>query len=61
MRAQWDLIGNFREVTKRMSNSPSATFMCNTCLKGKSILGRRKIGMIGRRTLYACAMCQTGK
>lgn len=61
MRVQWDLIGNFPETTKRMANSPSQTFKCCRCNLGKSILGRRKVGMIGRRALYACAMCVSEK
>lgn len=52
-----DALMSYRDTTARMSNSPGSTFKCCRCQKGKLILGRRKVGMIGRRTLYACASC----
>lgn len=57
MRVEWDKVGLYRETTKRMSNSPSSTFLCCRCNLGKSITGRRKVGMLGRKTLWACAAC----
>jgi len=57
MRVEHDKIGPYREVTNRLANSPRETFMCATCKQGKSILGRRKVGMAGRRTLWCCAAC----
>jgi len=58
MRVEPDKTLLYRESTNRMGNVPSQTFLCCRCKLGKSILGRRKVGMIGRRTLYACPACQ---
>jgi len=50
-------IASYRDTTMRMTNAPTMTFLCSICHKGKSIAGRRKVGMLGRKTLWACVAC----
>ena len=60
-RAIYDSVGEYRERTRRMSNSPSSTFSCGFCKQFCSILGRRLVAQDGNRKTYACANCSEGK
>jgi len=61
MRIEHDKIGSFREATDRMVKGPSNTFKCCRCGGCKSVFGRRKVGDIGRRKLWACKACFEGE
>jgi uncharacterized protein YlaI len=61
MLVEYDKIGSFRDATNRLANSPTQTFLCCRCNQGKAILGRRKVGMLGKRALYACKLCMEDK
>jgi predicted SprT family Zn-dependent metalloprotease len=52
-----DALMSYRDTTRRMTNSPGLTFKCCRCQQGKLITGRRKVGMLGRKNLYACKAC----
>lgn len=61
MLVEWNKEAAYRDSTRRMANSPSSTFLCSICKKGKSITGRKKVAQDGRRISYACKACQEPK
>lgn len=57
MTARECWINNFLDTQRNAARGPGETFKCSKCNCCKRILGRKLIGMDGKRKLWACTEC----